>query len=388
MSSRVLIVQYSSGLDGSTLSALSLARGLIEGGYEVRLVFASDGPAVQKFRQIGASVHILPHLSWLRRRPLVKFLFDLAREFRRRRQFVALIDQVQPSIVYVNTAVSLSAAIAAKATSLPCIWHIRELFHNVGGEMKAPAVCIPLARKCFQFFSNTVVVNSSAVGQNMIGNDYAAKVEIVPIGISDHFFSTADSLEATLVSSVIGNKKVIGFPGTLRPPKGHFFFLRAIAPILHQRGDVEVLITGDGTENFKKEMAALIHHLGITKQVHLVGTVDDMPAFYRRCDIICVPSSSESFGRTVIEAMASQKPLLASAVGGIKEIVDDRVNGLLFDYGDEEAFRSGLTELLDDKALREHLARAARMKAWQQYQEETYQQRLIAILEETLAGAK
>ena len=365
----------------------------MKSGYETCVIFATDGPAIQAFRQSDVTVYTLTHLSWLRRKPLVEFVYDFIREWRRKKRFAELISQVQPDLVYINTSVSIAAAIAAKHSDIPCIWHIRELFSEVGGEMQAPEFLKPTIARFFRYFSSTLVVPANIVSHCMLKQSarcHSIPVHTVPNGIPASFFSENQTSNSTISDVASKNEEslVIGFPGTLRPVKGHFFFLRAIAPILHQRADLRVLITGDGTGTFKREMVELISSLGIREQVRAIGTIEDMPAFYRSCDIICVPSASESFGRTVVEAMASQRPLLASAVGGIKEIIDDRLNGLLFDYGDEEAFRSALTELLENKVMREKLAKAARKKAWEQYREETYKQRLITIIEETLAGAK
>ena len=107
-----------------------------------------------------------------------------------------------------------------------------------------------------------------------------------------------------------------------------------------------------------------------------------MRPFYRACDVICVPSQSESFGRTVIEAFASNVPVLATRVGGIPEIIDDGVNGLLVSYGDEHALTSRLRELLQNEPLRKQLSARAFEKAKREYHEATYKARICRVVEE------
>ena len=68
--------------------------------------------------------------------------------------------------------------------------------------------------------------------------------------------------------------------------------------------------------------------LASADRIHFVGWVEDMPAFYRACDMVCIPSRAEPFGRTAIEAFAVGTPVVATAVGGLQEIVEDERTGL------------------------------------------------------------
>ena len=105
-----------------------------------------------------------------------------------------------------------------------------------------------------------------------------------------------------------------------------------------------------------------------------------MVPFYAACDVICVPSSSEPFGRTVIEAMAVGVPVVATRVGGIPEIVDCDDLGLLVDYGNREALRAAVAKLLRDRNLATRQSNAARQKASSEYRAQNYQKRVNALV--------
>src|SRR5207248_4108745 len=122
--------------------------------------------------------------------------------------------------------------------------------------------------------------------------------------------------------------------GTLRPVKGHPFFLDAAAAAIKRIPDCRFVIAGTGEARYVEALKAQVAMLGLTAGVRFLGKVEQMPAFYRACDVVCVPSMSESFGRTVIEAFASLTPVVATAVGGMRETVEHGRTGLLVAYGD------------------------------------------------------
>jgi len=88
-----------------------------------------------------------------------------------------------------------------------------------------------------------------------------------------------------------------------------------------------------------------------------------MPEFWNSVDVAVVPSLYEPFGLVALEAMACGVPVVATAVGGLKEIVQDEESGLLVQPGDPESLAQGLTTLLTDEPLRRHLATGARRRA-------------------------
>lgn len=380
MKLKIVFVQYSADMTGSVLSALSAVKGFIEKGYEVHVVFSRTGAAVELFKKLELPIYFIPHLNWLRRKAILPFIYDFWREYRRTKSFKKIYKDINPDVIYINTSVSLAAAIAARKLNIYCIWHLREMFSNVGGEMKAPIIFKPLIKHLFIILANKLLVNSKAVSNNMLNRSGQKNAQIIPIGIGDEFFFARQN---TINDETIPkNDYVIGVPGTLRPAKGHSFFLNAVAPILKTAKDIKVFITGVGHPRFVESLEKQVKKLGITGQIFFLGTVTDMPAFYDECDIIIIPSASESFGRTVVEAMASGKPIIATSVGGIVEIVDDGLTGMLVEYGNEKELNDTIISLLEDQKKRNTLAHNARIQAERLYTERVYQERLIKVIEE------
>ena len=158
-SGKILIVQFSSDRNGSAISGLLLANGLRERGWETFVVFAYPGPMELDYQLVGHQTAVVEHKNWLRRSNPLRFAKDLWAEWRKVPSFLKLMKSVNPDVIYINTAVSLVAAFAARKLGIKTIWHMRELFSDVGGEMFAPKAVKPFIRAIFKNFSDVLVIN-------------------------------------------------------------------------------------------------------------------------------------------------------------------------------------------------------------------------------------
>lgn len=377
----VLIVQRSSNLDGSAFSGLLLADGLREAGWETHVAFGLEGPIIERYEKSRHNTYVVPHKNWLRRKGTPQFVKDVVLEVRKAAAFCRLIDAIQPDVVYLNTAVSLAGAVAAWAHRCAVVWHLREMFADVGGEMHAPQWALPIVRGVFRGLATRLVANSEAAAINMLGENALNHVEIIPNAVRTRFFREGRSRPAArqaLQLPVEG--MIIGVPGTFRPVKGHDFFFRAAESLLREDSSLHVAVTGGVDSPHARHVLQQVGNIEVaTGRVHFLGWVEDIPAFYRTCDIICIPSRSESFGRTVIEAFAVGTPVVATAVGGLQDIVTDGKTGLLVPYGDLEALVRALRRLLDTPHLRQRISTRALQVAEKKYHERVYKRRVAAL---------
>jgi len=381
----VLIVQYSARRDGSAMSALLLADGLREAGWGTHVAFAAPGPMATVFEERGHAAEVVPHKNWLRTKRYTSFVRNALRELRTIPAMRACIERVRPDVVYVNTGASAVGVWAARNAGVPVLWHLRELFDDVGGELVVPSRLRAPIRRVMAAWPDRLVVNSEAVARNVLGAR-AGQASVVPNAVEDGFFAEARSVEAA--RSALGlptEGLVVGVPGTLRPMKGHPFFFRAIAPLLRNRPGVLVAVTGGTSGAYAASLRLLVEELGIGPQVRFLGDVADMPALYRASTLVCIPSRAEPFGRTAIEAFAVGTPVVASAVGGLLELVEDDRTGRLVPYDDDDALVRIVGYLLDVPEERARLSGTARRMAEERYGAATYQARLLRLVRQSLA---
>ncbi len=174
--------------------------------------------------------------------------------------------------------------------------------------------------------------------------------------------------------------------GRLSQEKGHADLIRA-ASVLDRMNDVppfRVVVVGDGPE--REPLARLAATLGIDRRVTLAGFQRDTRSYYAMATVAAVPSHSEGSPNVVLEAMAAGLPIAASAVGGIPEILEEGVTGLMVPPRNPEAMAKAIFRLLSEADLRRRLGGAGRARAESNYTLEAYRRALVRFYQETLAS--
>jgi glycosyltransferase involved in cell wall biosynthesis len=150
--------------------------------------------------------------------------------------------------------------------------------------------------------------------------------------------------------------KIVGVVARLEPEKGHPTLLEAWPQVLRRVPDAYLLIVGEGGRWDALEAQA--RQLRIAHRVVFTGRRDDVPAVTAALDVAVLPSYREAQGLTILEAMALSRPVVASNVGGIPEMIEDGVTGLLVPPRDPDALAAAIVRLLTDHPLADTLGRA------------------------------
>lgn len=189
-----------------------------------------------------------------------------------------------------------------------------------------------------------------------------------------------DSLRARL--GIAPDAALFAFAGRLVGWKGMAVALKALAEPALRDANAKLLIIGDGPQ--KPELKQLAQSLGVANRVLFHDPVphDKLPALYGAVDAGVFPSiGDEAFGITIAEAMSCGKPVIASHIGGIPEVVgNEETCGLLVPPGDPAALAAAMRRLADDAALRTRLGTAARVRIERLYAWDMSAQRLLAAL--------
>jgi len=159
-----------------------------------------------------------------------------------------------------------------------------------------------------------------------------------------------------------GDAPVIGTVGSLISRKGHDILLRAFQRVAQRSPRAILLVTSDGPE--RQALQELAVTLEIADKVRFLGYVDDVPALYRDCfDILALASRADAFGLVIAEAGLFGIPAVATRVGGIPEVIQDNVTGLVVPPEDPEALAAALLRLIEAPAERRQFGAAARERA-------------------------
>ncbi len=157
------------------------------------------------------------------------------------------------------------------------------------------------------------------------------------------------------------------FVGGLEPRKGLEYLLLAMEPVIERLPRAKLVAVAKtgfrGTDDWRF-FAQLADRLGLVKSVEFHESVSQrmLTGLYSDCDILVMPSKTEGWGLSLMEAMACGKPVVASEVGGIPELVRDDRDGLLVGAGDVRGLANAITRLLESRTLRERLGRSGRAR--------------------------
>jgi len=220
------------------------------------------------------------------------------------------------------------------------------------------------------------------------------RVRIVPAGIDFAKFERAP--DGALFRKQFGideNEKVVLFSGRLAQNKGLLVLADAAPAVLRSFSDTRFVLVGQDM-GVRDRLEKRLGELGIRDRFLLTGHVRDEALFrsaYGACDVFVLPSEYEAFGLVLLEAMASERPVVASAVGGMPEViggpnkvegVEATDSGLLVNYGDEKALAEAIGKLLADGGLRRKMGQAGRERVRREFNWDSVTGRILDIYNE------
>jgi glycosyltransferase involved in cell wall biosynthesis len=328
----IAIVLHSFSPGGTERQMTELVRRLDPARWEVHLAcFQTDGAWFGRAAERAASVASFP----------IKSFKDPA-TFAQMRAFAAWcrekrIALVHTSELYTNICFLPGAAMARVPVR---IGSRREI---VAGKTIGQLALQRLAYTC----AHHIVANAEAVATRLTREGVRARrITVVPNGLDHGRFAPR------LVSTA--PRRRVAMVANLRPEKGHDLLIDASVSVLAEFPDARFDIIGDGTE--RQRVEAYARARGVAHAFTFHGHCEDVPSRLAAADVFVLPSRSEAFPNAVLEAMAAGLPVVASAVGGILEVVRHGDTGLLVRSGDAGALASQIRSLMADEPLAARLA--------------------------------
>ncbi len=211
--------------------------------------------------------------------------------------------------------------------------------------------------------NDRIIAVSDEVRKNAIekGGIQADKIVTIPNGIDTSFYRSVPINETLRDELGLRGKRVILAIGRLVEQKGHSYLIRAAGKLKQQYPDISVLIIGEGP--LELTLKSQIGQEGLTDEIRLLGVRRDIPELMALSDIYVMPSIYEGLPITLLEAMASEKPIVATSVDGIRGVIEDDVHGLLVPPRDESTLAEALSMLLGNRGLAALLAENSRKTA-------------------------
>jgi glycosyltransferase involved in cell wall biosynthesis len=276
----------------------------------------------------------------------------------------ARVIEEAPEAIHANSIRGgLVMSVATFGLGMPIVWHAHDLLPRHPLSSAIRLLCLASRR-------NRIIAVSQAVASRFRGrlfNLFSQRVPVTVIhnAVDDERFqpSSDGGRRARYALGFTDEQLLVGTVGQLTPRKGQLELIQAFAEVARDFPTAALLIVGEALFNrdseYAEKLKSTAENLGIADRVHFLGQREDVAALVPAMNLVVVNSRSEPFGLTVVEAMASGTPVLATAVDGIAEIIRHDTNGLLIDSGNQAALIASLRRLMFDANLRRRLAAQA-----------------------------
>ncbi len=333
---RILEITSACGIGGAETNFVALVRGLTAQGESVRIFCPAGSQVIPRLRTCGLSP-----ASWRMWGKL---------DLRTLGRFVSLIRANDIDIVHTHlTTASLLGSLAARIARRPCVATVHG--YNVAHAFR---------------FADRIIAVSQAAKDNLVSQGVsAAKVTVIYNGIELEGYAPQPVEEAKRASGFDPAVPRVGIVGRLAREKGQLDALRAWPSVLKAIPNARLTLVGEGRGS--KEVGALVALLGMETQVDLLGFAPDPRLLTSACDVIAVPSRVEGLGLSAIEALALERPVIASDAGGLPEVISPGKTGLLFPRGDARALAEGIVRLFREPEAALRMAQAGRARVKEKF---------------------
>jgi len=362
---RILRVITRLNIGGPAVHVLHLHEHTAGGRYESRMVAgieeSSEGSYLALHRGVQDGITVLPSLGReIRPWRDAKALAGVVRQIRRFR----------PDIVETHTA---KAGVIGRVAAAIC--RVRVIIHVYHGHVlhgyfsPAPTRFFVEVERRLARHSSCLLAVSDQVRSDLLALGVGTKnrFEVMPLGLDLERFRSVDTRRGELRAELgLGAVPLVGIVARLAPVKAHNVFLRAAAALRERMPDVHFVVVGDG--ELRASLEALASELGLGGCLTFLGWRSDVERVYADLDLVVLSSRNEGSPIALIEAMASGTNVVATAAGGVPDVVRHGETGLLVNPDDPAALSASMEEALRaDSGRRAAMAAAARDDAFERF---------------------
>jgi glycosyltransferase involved in cell wall biosynthesis len=373
-------------IGGPAVHVVLLNDGLRQRGYHCLLVTGSEGAGEGSLRDLA-------HERNLR----LAMIPELGRDISLRGDLITLVKlyrlmrRERPHIVHTHTAkAGFVGRLAARLAGVPVVLHT---FHGHvlrGYFSPAKTRLFVLMERLGARLSTRVITISPVLAEELAGFGVANvdHIEIIPLGFELDAFESQSrgggDFRRTL--DLPASAKLVGAVGRLVPIKNIPLLLEAVALAREHDPAIHVVLVGDG--ELRDDLAAHARALGIGHAVRFAGWRRDLPRVYADLDAVVISSDNEGTPASLIEAMASGCPVVATRVGGIPDLITDGESGRLVPRGDREALARALLDIFREPEETARMATRARESVIERYQARRLVDDIDRLYQELLAAAR
>ena len=359
---------------GAEVQLLSLMRYLARlPGFECSVILFNEGRLAEELRKLPVSLTVISEQTF----SPMGIAYRLAKALRK----------IRPDVVHTHKYKdSFIGTLVARSLGIPYVVRVvHGLPEPFMGLRNAKMVAYTAADRLMTgWFVDRVVAVSSDIEKVLIGMYGSNRVSCIHNGIDLEAVRVTTSREAFRRKwQIPEDAVVIGTVGRLVPVKGHAILLDATRILQASIGNVALVLVGDGP--LRKDLEANAKRLGLEKSVIFAGQQDQSYDFMNMMDVFVLPSLHEGIPMVVLEALALQRPVVATRVGGIPEVIEHGQTGFLAEPSDASSLARLLQRLVEDLPMAVSIGKAGRTRVEEKFTARTMAGKTAELYEQVLS---
>ena len=381
--------QTSNTSPGQAISICHVAVGDLWAGAEVQLnvllsklvqraemnlsvILFNEGRLEKEIESLGIPVRVFPESQW----GSGKIFLELVREFKK------------SNIRIIHTHKYKDTILAAPAAKLCGIPHVVRTVHGLrepfDGLQAFKMSCYEaIERTVHRSCVDSIIGVSSQIAARYKADGEVSRVTCIRNGIDLEGKSVqVNRWQIRKDLGIDSETCLIGTVGRLTPVKGIPYLLDAARILLRQGANVKVLVVGDGS--IRQDLLAQAGNLGVGERVVFLGHREDTDVLLQALDIFVLPSLSEGIPMALLEAMAASRPIVASRVGGIPEIIEDGVEGYLVEPMDVNNLAERCRRLIESPDVARKMGEQGRKRVDSEFSATAMADRVVSVYKEVL----
>lgn len=399
---KVLYVDHTAEIGGGEIALLNLVRNLDSERVRPIVLLLSNGPLVERMRPI-AETHVLELNSDVTK--IAKDSLGWRSIFKLKPVWITALHVIKVSqfarrehiqVIHTNSLKSdIIGGLAAKIAGIPVIWHVRDRIEPD----YLPRSVVRAFRFLCRVLPDFVIANSTATLETLQlmgkreGEAIASGIDLSPVG-NDVVHDGCEVEDASPRRNNVlrGAGEIhIGLIGRISPWKGQHIFIESAAILRSLYPNARFHIIGAplfAEREYEQQLHAMCDRLCLSEVVYFSGFVKDVPSRIAQLDIVVHASTTgEPFGQVIIEGMAQQKPVVATNGGGVPEIVENGVTGLLVPMGDAPAMANAVQYLLENPQAAREMGIQGRERVLASFTIQTTARKVEAVYKQVLGLA-
>ena len=363
---KVLFLNSRSEFGGADICLLEIIKHLDKEKIDSVILLPESGPLVDSLLRSGVGEIIFINANPLERPEklidIIKFFVKLLPVSLK---IMKIIRRHSIDLVYTNSSAIQTGAIAAFLSKKPHVWHIREIWTSP----------IWLTRSLNYFiyhFSGRIITITDAV-RTIAFPQKKHKITTIYDGIDIQRFENFAGVENLIGSlGITKGAKIVGIVARIIPLKGHLLLLQAIERLIREKTDVHLVVLGDAPRQMYKEyygqLQTYVEEKEVSQNIHFVGWQKNIPSWLQIFDALVLPSiHPEGLGVVIPEAWAGGVPVIASNHGGPQEIIQNGVDGILFEPNSVEKLYEAIKLVLNDVDLQAILIKNGKLSVVEKF---------------------